>query len=73
MINIHKKTLEDLEFNQVVVLVKEHCVTILGKEKTSEIGPFTSKYLMELSLSLVHEYVASFSNENRFPNTLRLL
>ncbi|WP_353778567.1 DNA mismatch repair protein MutS [Winogradskyella sp. 3972H.M.0a.05] len=68
MINIHSKTLQDLEFNAVLEQVSEFCVTGLGKSATLAIVPFESKEDITLHLNLTNEYIASFSNENRIPN-----
>ena len=37
MINIHEKTLQDLEFKTVLQQLSEHCITDLGKKKVEEI------------------------------------
>jgi len=68
MINIHKKTIQDLEFQTVLNQVEEHCITVLGKEKTQTILPFPDKETLLYELQLTHEYVSSFDNENRIPN-----
>ena len=68
MINIHEKTLQDLEFSTVLQQVSEHCVTDLGKAKALEIVPYDNKKTLLISLQLTHEYVSSFDNGNRIPN-----
>ena len=68
MINIHKKTLQDLEFSTVLQQVGEHCITGLGKAKVQEIKPYNKKETLLISLQLTHEYVSSFYNDNRIPN-----
>ncbi|MFT5215734.1 MAG: DNA mismatch repair protein MutS2 [Glaciecola sp.] len=68
MINIHDKTLQDLEFSTVLQQVSEHCVTDLGKAKALEIVPYDNKETLLISLQLTHEYVSSFDNGNRIPN-----
>ena len=68
MINIHEKTLQDLEFYKVLQQVSEHCITNLGKAKTLEIVPYTKKETLLISLQLTHEYASSFDNDNRIPN-----
>jgi DNA mismatch repair protein MutS2 len=68
MINIHEKTLQDLEFSTVLQQVSEHCITALGKEKALDITPYNNKETLLLSLQLTHEYVSSFYNDNRIPN-----
>ena len=68
MINIHEKTLQDLEFSTVLQQVREHCVTDLGKVKALDILPYDNKETLLISLQLTHEYVSSFYNDNRIPN-----
>lgn len=68
MINIHEKTLQDLEFSTVLQQVSEHCITALGKAKALDITPYNNKETLLLSLQLTHEYVSSFYNDNRIPN-----
>lgn len=68
MINIHEKTLQDLEFQTVLQQVSTHCITDLGRNKTLEILPLPDTEKAKLSLQLTHEYVASFENDNRIPN-----
>ena len=68
MINIHDKTLQDLEFNTVLQQVSKHCVTALGKDEALKIAPFKSKEILLKSLHQVNEYVSSFENDNRIPN-----
>jgi DNA mismatch repair protein MutS2 len=68
MINIHDKTLQDLEFPMVLQQVSELCVTPLGKEKALKILPYNTKELLTTSLKLTNEYLSSFYNGNRIPN-----
>jgi DNA mismatch repair protein MutS2 len=68
MINIHEKTLQDLEFSTVLQQVSGHCITVLGKAKALEITPYNNKETLLLSLQLTHEYVSSYYNDNRIPN-----
>ena len=68
MINIHEKTLQDLEFSTVLQQVSEHCITALGRAKALEITPYNNKETLLISLQLTHEYVSSFYNDNRIPN-----
>jgi len=68
MINIHQKTLQDLEFSTVLQQVSDHCITALGKAKALEIVPYNNKETLLISLQLTHEYVSSFYNDNRIPN-----
>jgi DNA mismatch repair protein MutS2 len=68
MINIHEKTLQDIEFDTVLSQVAEHCITHLGKTKTLKIVPFGSKEELVYELNLTNEFLSSFYNENRIPN-----
>ena len=68
MINIHKKTLQDLEFATVLEQLSKYCVTSLGNQKASEIEPFQYKVTLLNALLLTNEYVSSFYNDNRIPN-----
>ncbi len=68
MINIHKKTLQDLEFPTVLQQVSEHCITPLGNQKALEITPFKTKEELVVALKLTNEYLSSFDNNNRIPN-----
>ncbi|MCF8273344.1 MAG: DNA mismatch repair protein MutS [Flavobacteriaceae bacterium] len=68
MINIHEKTLHDLEFPTVLQQVSEHCITVLGHEKALQIAPFNSKDDLLIALLLTNEYLSSFHNNNRIPN-----
>lgn len=68
MINIHEKTLQDIEFYTILGQVSEHCITHLGKTKTLKIVPFNTKEKLVHELHLTNEYLASFYNENRIPN-----
>ena len=68
MINIHTKTLQDLEFATVLEQVSEFCVTSLGHETALEITPHKSKEDTIKALALTNEYLASFYNDNKIPN-----
>ncbi len=68
MINIHHKTLQDLEFHTVLQHVEEYCITDLGKNQVKAIIPFFSKTELLHALNLVNEYISSFENDNRIPN-----
>ncbi len=68
MKGIHTKTLQDLEFQTVLQAVSELCSTDLGKEKSLEIQPFQNKEQLLDALAQTSEYLASFENENTFPN-----
>ncbi|WP_053991142.1 DNA mismatch repair protein MutS [Mangrovimonas sp. TPBH4] len=68
MISIHKKTLQDIEFNVVLSQVSEHCITDLGKTETLKIVPFPDRETLHMELGFTNEYLSSFYNENRIPN-----
>ena len=68
MINIHQKTLQDLEFYTVLQQVSEHCVTALGRESALQILPFKNREKLLNGLHLTNEYLSSFYNDNRIPN-----
>lgn len=68
MVNIHDKTLQDLEFPTVLQQVSEYCVTALGKTNTVQIKPLKEKEALIIELNYTNEYLSSFYNDNRIPN-----
>jgi len=68
MINIHDKTLQDIEFYTVLQQVSELCITDLGRIEVLKIKPFSTKEHVLESLQFTNEYVSSFYNDNRIPN-----
>tara|TARA_R110002033_G_scaffold38255_1_gene77531 strand:+ start:2420 stop:4597 length:2178 start_codon:yes stop_codon:yes gene_type:complete len=68
MINIHEKTLKDLEFFTVLDQISEHAITALGKEAVLAILPFNNEEQLVQELAYVNEYLSSYDNENRIPN-----
>jgi len=68
MINISKKTLQDLEFESVIQQVAAHSVTSLGKTEVLATLPFSKRDQVIDALRLTNEFVSSFENENRIPN-----
>ncbi|TJY33338.1 endonuclease MutS2 [Pontimicrobium aquaticum] len=68
MINIHEKTLKDLEFETVLTQVAQYCITDLGKQNILRIKPFSKETELIVALNYVNEFIASFENENRIPN-----
>ena len=68
MINIHEKTIQDLEFLTVLEQTSLHCITTLGKENALTILPFSNKEQLLNELQLTNDYVSSFYNDNRIPN-----
>ena len=68
MINISKKTLQDLEFETVLTQVEAYATTELGKTAITQICPFTQEEKLKESLARTNEYLASFENENVIPS-----
>ena len=68
MINISRKTLDDLEFDTVVAQVAAYNITSLGRAEINKLQPFNTKEETTNALKLVHEFVSSFQNDNRIPN-----
>ena len=68
MEKIPKKTLEDLEYYEVLRQCADFAITPLGKQACLSLEPkIAVKELLE-DLKAVSEYHASFDNENRIPN-----
>jgi len=65
---ITDKTLKDLEFDSVLDLISQYCLTSLGKEAVLKIVPIQSKELLLDQIYQTNEYLSSFINENRIPN-----
>ena len=68
MINIHKKTLQDLEFPTVCEQVATFCITDLGKAKALHITPYTTTKETVFGLNQTQEYLSSKYQESRIPN-----
>jgi len=68
MTTINPKTLEDLEFPEVLHHLAQRCNTMLGKEAAAAIKPYTDTSGLLEALGQTSEYLSSFSNENRIPN-----
>ena len=68
MINIHDKTLKDVEFNTVLLQVSKLAITSLGRTKVLEILPYNNHEAIIKSLDYTNEYLSSFYNDNRIPN-----
>jgi len=68
MVNIHKKTLQDIEFHSVLNQVLLLCKTELGRIEVAKIQPFKDHEAALISLQFTNEYLASFYNDNRIPN-----
>ncbi len=69
MLYIPKKTLEDLEFFEVLNQISKHAKTLIGNEQCQNIRPLDQND-EELLSSLYHvsEYRSSFDNENTIPD-----
>lgn len=67
-INIHQKSLDDLEFSTVLEQLSEHCITQLGKASALDITPFANSEVLLRELEYTNEYLSSFDNDNRIPN-----
>jgi DNA mismatch repair protein MutS2 len=65
---ISNKTLEDLEFDQVLDLIQQFAKTDLGRKIISEISPIENKIQLITELQYVDEYLSSFQSENKIPN-----
>lgn len=68
MINIHQKTLKDLEFPTVCEHIAERCITDHGKTKALAIAPYPSSKLALFGLHQTNEYVSSKFHETVIPN-----
>ncbi|RIA09669.1 DNA mismatch repair protein MutS2 [Flavobacteriaceae bacterium MAR_2010_72] len=68
MINIHEKTLQDIEFYDVLDQIAEFCITDLGKIEVQNIRPIKTNEQLFNYLQLTNEYLSSFDNDNRIPN-----
>ncbi len=68
MINIHEKTLQDLEFSTVLQQVSELCITPLGNQSVLQIEPLKTRDALLYTLKLTNEYLSSSYNDNRIPN-----
>src|SRR5699024_10969682 len=63
-----KKTLEDLEFSQVLEQISDFAITNPGKKKTLEIKPIPKHSEIEPELQRTKEFKASFGEDNPIPN-----
>lgn len=68
MARIGRKTLEDLEFSQVLEQISEYCITDPGKERVLKVKPFSNLSHIEDELQRVLEFKASFGEDNPIPN-----
>lgn len=68
MIHISDKTLEDLEFLQVLEQISEHALTSLGKESALRIRPIGSYEDRTRQLRMISEYLLGIQNNNYIPS-----
>ena len=65
---ISNKTLQDLEFYQVLDTVNQFAKTDLGRSAINKIKPILNKDELIINLHYVNEYLSSFLSENKIPN-----
>ncbi len=65
---IPQKTLEDLEFYNILEQVAKGCLSDLSAARVKEILPLGTKDLMMQELKKTNEYLASYDNNNALPN-----
>jgi DNA mismatch repair protein MutS2 len=68
MLSIPEKTLEDLEYDEVLRQCAAFAITPMGKEVILGLKPQTDNEEVLKKLHMTSEYCASFDNENRIPN-----
>jgi DNA mismatch repair protein MutS2 len=68
MLSIPEKTLEDLEYDEVLRQCAAFAITPMGKEVILGLKPQTDTEEVLKKLHMTSEYCASFDNENRIPN-----
>jgi DNA mismatch repair protein MutS2 len=68
MVSIPEKTLEDLEYDEVLRQCAAFAITPMGKEVVLGLKPQTDTEEVLKKLQMTSEYCASFDNENRIPN-----
>ena len=68
MVTIPEKTLEDLEYKEVLNQCAAFAITPMGKEVIQGLKPQTEANEVWTDLKKTSEYSASFANENRIPN-----
>jgi DNA mismatch repair protein MutS2 len=68
MIFIPKKSLEDLEYFEVLSQVSQFAKTSIGKQSCLNIEPLFDINQILFNLKLVNEYKSSFDNENKIPS-----
>lgn len=65
---ITQKTLNDLEFDAVLLSLSEFCISDLGRNAIFQLKPLSNKQKILFELDETNEYLSSFENENRIPN-----
>ncbi|MFM1877809.1 MAG: hypothetical protein RLZZ241_675 [Bacteroidota bacterium] len=68
MKKVTQKTLDDLEFPEVLVQLSTFCVTQPGHTTALNIKPFRDENLLREALGRTHEYLGSIQQDNRIPN-----
>lgn len=68
MARIGKKTLEDLEFPQVLEQLAQNCITDAGSERVRAIKPYEKFSEIKPELQRTEEFKASFGSDNPIPN-----
>ncbi len=68
MISVPKKTLESLEFTQVLEQINSFTVTSTGKQKVEQITPFIHQEQILPELQRTYEFKASLHSDNPIPN-----
>ena len=68
MVTIPDKTIEDLEYSEVLRQCADFAITSLGKKVIFGLKPQTDNAVVLNNLQMTSEYCASFDNENRIPN-----
>lgn len=68
MAKIPVKTLEDLEYNEVLRQCAAFAITTVGKQKIELLQPGIDSVLLLEDLQATSEFRSSFDNENRIPN-----
>ena len=68
MVTIPDKTIEDLEYSEVLRQCADFAITPMGKKVIFALKPQTDDAVVLNNLQMTSEYCASFDNENRIPN-----
>ncbi|MDG2062390.1 MAG: DNA mismatch repair protein MutS [Flavobacteriaceae bacterium] len=68
MVTIPDKTIEDLEYSEVLRQCADFAITSMGKKVIFGLKPQTNNAVVLNNLQMTSEYCASFDNENRIPN-----